>query len=580
MPKNRFQKRPAVKRIEKKVDNEVKAVAKEVKAATGARGGRGRKRAQMAPLAFAKGERSFANPRITRTNDNTQVISHREYLGPVSGSVGFELTPWRVNPGLPDPCRKISNTAKMFDDYTCQEIKMHFVTRCPATSAGSVMMAFLPNPDESVPTTQVDMAQLASYTNEVIWKETTNLHVSPVNLSKQKTLKVRSNDQTPADNSYILYDVGWIMIAVSSTTDQSGARIDKVGDLYVDFKFVLKTPNTDNLDEYGTEIFWTSFAPTERDHPLGVDYMYKYKSAGVFDVNPIAANVSGGVTTILVYPLSAVPPDNPALLNGFIFKVADPTDINVLAYVEGDEMTGVNAYFDGVAVPNDQMYRVLDSSGAHQLGYYEYKRLAISANGAGGLTASSPVTIDPKWYGWHLVHWTISGPDAVNVINFNVKLYASKSPFYPDLLPSIVEEDIGKKIMSLLTPKQRLIAGDLIKAQAAQYKRENEKVSQLLTKRDSLKDILKNPPRVISDVKNSVASALISASGRKTSDRVPLGSDFFYNHDGYPTLAHIVQCKECQDTLKLGASKTEDKDLMETLQDVMRIAETVGTLFA
>jgi hypothetical protein len=175
-------------------------------------------------------------------NDQTVVIRHREYIGPISGTTSFAVAyELPINPGLASTFPWLSGIATNFQEYKIRGMVYHYVptsgTAISGTNSalGAVMIQTSYRATESAPASKVTMLN-EYWANEVVPSDTM---AHPIECDPKENPfavhYVRSGNIPSGD--LLLYDVGKTFVA---TQGMQGTNV--VGDLWVTYEVELKKP--------------------------------------------------------------------------------------------------------------------------------------------------------------------------------------------------------------------------------------------------------------------------------------------------------------------------------------------------
>jgi hypothetical protein len=233
-----------------------------------------RSQSVTAPVSMGMVRRS-GRPTINRLAAGDIVVSHREFITDVAGSVAFSNTQFAVNPGLVNTFPWLSRIAAQYESYQFEKLDFVFETVAATSATGTVALAIDYDASDAAPTTKT---QIMSYRNAVrspAWSNCANCSVRE-DLSKLKSNYVRSSGLS-ANQDVKLYDIGNLNIAV-----QGQAGTTAVGELYVEYIVRLITPQLDPANGQSSGLF----AGTSNSAP----------AATVTGNLPVTV-VSGGTTT-------------------------------------------------------------------------------------------------------------------------------------------------------------------------------------------------------------------------------------------------------------------------------------------
>jgi hypothetical protein len=185
----------------------------------------------VAAVAYSKAVGIKAPVVSTRANGRT-VISHREYVCPVVGSLGLRLIGKNVNPGLAEVFPWLSTIAANYEKYRMIRLKFQYITSSGTSTAGRVGLAFGYNPSEKLPQNKQEFFSIVPNQEEAPWEDIT-LVVPCTNESKYVRF---SGISTGTVNTY---DMGKIISAVGNNASGTAT----LGDLFVEYEVELTRPH-------------------------------------------------------------------------------------------------------------------------------------------------------------------------------------------------------------------------------------------------------------------------------------------------------------------------------------------------
>ncbi len=231
----------------------------------------------QAPVAKARVRRS-ARPNFVGLNGSGDImITHREYITDLSGSVSFTANSFSINPGLPGVFPWLNNIAQRYESYLFKKLRFCFETESATSATGSVLLAIDYDASDAAPGSKT---QVMAYRNSVRsppWSDSC-MESLPEDLHKRNSYYVR-NGSLSSNIDVKLYDVGNFF---ACTQGQAGTTT--VGELYVEYQIILMTPQ---MGEAGAgEVVSGNFAGTANSAP------FTTKAGGI-----PATVVSSGTTT-------------------------------------------------------------------------------------------------------------------------------------------------------------------------------------------------------------------------------------------------------------------------------------------
>lgn len=192
-----------------------------------------------APVAQTR-VRETGIPNQERLRNGDVIVTHREFIQDINGSVDFQNNVFNINPGLPQVFPWLSSLARLFESYVLEKLEFEFQTMASTNTQGSVMAAVDYDVTDLPATTKVQLASYQGYKRSSPWLSFNN-HSTTSNLTKRKTYYVR--DGPPPPNSDLkLYDTGLFQLAT-----QGMANADPVGELYCSYRVRFMTPQLNNV---------------------------------------------------------------------------------------------------------------------------------------------------------------------------------------------------------------------------------------------------------------------------------------------------------------------------------------------
>jgi hypothetical protein len=180
---------------------------------------------------------------MMHNTEQSVVIRHKEYLGPVKGSVDFKVqSSYPLNPGMSNTFPWLSKIARSFQEYEFTGVVFHYVpTSGTAISGsnpalGSVMLQTTYRTTDNDPQDKIEILN-EFWSNEVVPTETM---AHPVECDPRdnpfSVHYVRNTDITIGEP--LMYDLGKTFLA----TQGMPADGNVVGDLWVTYEVRLRKP--------------------------------------------------------------------------------------------------------------------------------------------------------------------------------------------------------------------------------------------------------------------------------------------------------------------------------------------------
>ncbi len=189
-----------------------------------------------APVAQARIVRN-PGPRQKQYLPNGDIrIAHREYFNDLTTpGADFNVSTYNINPGLSNVFPWLSQIANNWETYVFEKLDFCFETESATSQVGTVILTVDYDAADAAPDTKSDAMTYRGAVRSAPW--TSSCHRSlREDLVKMKERYVRNG--TLASNLDIkTYDVGTLFVC---TQGQTG--VATLGELYVDYVIVLKTP--------------------------------------------------------------------------------------------------------------------------------------------------------------------------------------------------------------------------------------------------------------------------------------------------------------------------------------------------
>lgn len=232
-------------------------------------------KAVIAPV--AQGIKRVTNePNFKHLPHGDIIVSHREYLVDIAGSVAFSSTTQNVNPGLSGVFPWLSSIAARYESYRFEALRFDFETQAATSTTGTVLFALDYDASDSAPLSKAQAMSYRSSSRSPPWANNSLICLKE-DISKRQSYFVRTGS-LGSNSDVKLYDIGNLFVC---TQGQAGATA--VGELYVDYIIRLMTPQIGSV-------------------PSGL-------SSGGYFVSSSSSNAAPfGTTSSLTYNLSATGP--------------------------------------------------------------------------------------------------------------------------------------------------------------------------------------------------------------------------------------------------------------------------------
>jgi hypothetical protein len=169
-----------------------------------------------------------------RTAQNRRLISFKEYVQDIAGSVAFSATSFSVQPGLSNLFAWLAAQAVNYQEYRFSRLRFVYETEKASSTSGKVMLAFQPDAGDSSPASKQEMLENQFKAANAVWAPC-SLDI-PVGEALGPRRYIRSGSL--ASNLDIkTYDLGNLLVATQGCADTTA-----IGELYVEYTIELFTP--------------------------------------------------------------------------------------------------------------------------------------------------------------------------------------------------------------------------------------------------------------------------------------------------------------------------------------------------
>lgn len=191
----------------------------------------------MAPVAVSR-QLVGNKPKFTGRTSGSVTVTHREYLTQVNNSSGFVVNGGivgnllQLNPLNGTLFSWLPAIASNFDQYSFNNVVLHYVPLCGTTEVGRVALYFDKDSQDLEPADRVELANFGVLKETAPWAEA---------MLRIPTDKVKRycNDSATVDQKLI--DLGQLGIAT-----YGGAGTNAVGDVFISYSVTLYFPQPTN----------------------------------------------------------------------------------------------------------------------------------------------------------------------------------------------------------------------------------------------------------------------------------------------------------------------------------------------
>lgn len=172
-------------------------------------------------------------PKVS-SSGNSRRIRHRELVGSILGSVGFEANRYDLNPGISSTFPWLSSQADGWEQYRFHKLCFEYVTRTATSTVGSVILAPDYDPTDSPPSTEAIATSYMDAVENAPWVDQTCLLNSNAMFPMGPRKFVRSSMVAGDPRTY---DAGTFYLC---TVEEVGANA--IGKLWVSYDVELYIP--------------------------------------------------------------------------------------------------------------------------------------------------------------------------------------------------------------------------------------------------------------------------------------------------------------------------------------------------
>lgn len=190
---------------------------------------------ERAPIATTR-RINYPSATVASTGRGSIIISHREFLCDVYGSVNFASTQYSINPGISRTFPWLSRMANMYETYRIRMLQFRYQPVCGTTTTGTVMGVFDYDALDLPPSNKAYFLSSMNATRSSAWAPS----VLPMNVAHivQAQKYIRSGIITGTDLK--TYDAAVLNLATSGC-----ASTAMIGELCVEYIVELITPQAD-----------------------------------------------------------------------------------------------------------------------------------------------------------------------------------------------------------------------------------------------------------------------------------------------------------------------------------------------
>ncbi|QMW68738.1 capsid protein [Crucivirus-255] len=217
-----------------------------------------------------------AVPEFTVNNKRCTMISHREFITDISGSIDFEKRVFRINPGVDTTFPWLASVAENYEQYVVQGMIFEFKTTC-ATAIGSTNTALgtvvLATQYNSLSPEFQSKQQMENYEFAISSVPSQSV-LHPIECDPTQTQCggiFNMADPADADGDRRLYDVGRFTIATVGMQAES-----VIGELWVTYKICFLKPRLRSSDEDAVFLYQNVPGSISTNNPFGNEGDWKF----------------------------------------------------------------------------------------------------------------------------------------------------------------------------------------------------------------------------------------------------------------------------------------------------------------
>jgi len=185
-----------------------------------------------------------AKPQMRSLPNGDIVVSHREFIKDIPGSVGFAVSGLPVSPGRNVTFPWLGQIAPNFESYLFKRLKFEFLTSSPTSAGGKMMIMLDYDAVDADPSNKQEVMAQRNACSCSTWESMTHTSLYE-DLTKRKTYFVRTTPSTPTSTRQS--DCAFAYFATQGQADTS-----LIGEMYVEYEVLLMTPNLEDLGVGGS----------------------------------------------------------------------------------------------------------------------------------------------------------------------------------------------------------------------------------------------------------------------------------------------------------------------------------------
>lgn len=168
------------------------------------------------------------------------VVRHSEYLGEISGSVGYANKAYSINPGLPQSFPWLANIAIQYEEYRVKKLVYRYETEASSSTKGTVVLVTDVDALDSAFGSKQQALDYRGAVRTAPWTRVSH-NAQTAARSPYGARFVRSG-AVPAGGDAKTYDTGVFQVITQGMADTA-----IVGELHVDYIFEFIGPKVNNV---------------------------------------------------------------------------------------------------------------------------------------------------------------------------------------------------------------------------------------------------------------------------------------------------------------------------------------------
>lgn len=184
-------------------------------------------------------------------------ITHREYIGPVQGSVNFAVKQYSINPSVNSSFPWLAQLAGSFEIYRFERLAVVYSPACSTLTGGSVYLAFDYDANDPPPGSITQIVSYAGASRCAPWADARATY-NPVFADKIVRFRNTRPYATPGGSDQRLYDCANFYVATAGTP-----AAGFLGELFVEYTIEFRIPQLESDSEGFLDSALVTSAPAD-----------------------------------------------------------------------------------------------------------------------------------------------------------------------------------------------------------------------------------------------------------------------------------------------------------------------------